>query len=104
MDLTIRINGEVIDGVAPNSVKLTINNPDPLKFTEQTVSYSGTINVPRSEVNDRVFRSERFPGKFMRTSPYRAELYFGGFNIPFGSGLLAAVISATRCNGRRGRI
>lgn len=94
MDLTIRINGEVIDGVAPNSVKLTINNPDPLKFTEQTVSYSGTINVPRSEVNDRVFRSERFPGKFIRTSPYRAELYFGGFNIPFGSGLFRVRVTA----------
>lgn len=94
MDLTIRINGEVIDGVSANSVKLTINNPDPLKFTEQTVSYSGTINVPRSEVNDRVFRSERFPGAFARTSPYRAELYFGGFNIPFGSGLFRVRVTA----------
>lgn len=94
MDLTIRINGEVIDGVTANSVKLTINNPDPLKFTEQTVSYSGTINIPRSEVNDRVFRSERFPGKFIRTSPYRAELYFGGFNIPFGSGLFRVRVTA----------
>lgn len=94
MDLTIRIDGVVIDGVAPNSVKLTINNPDPLKFTEQTVSYSGTINIPRSEVNDRVFRSERFPGKFIRTSPYRAELYFGGFNIPFGSGLFRVRVTA----------
>lgn len=94
MDLTIRINGEVIDGVSANSVKLTINNPDPLKFTEQTVSYSGTINVPRSEVNDRVFRSERFPGKFTRTAPYRAELYFGGFNIPFGSGLFRVRVTA----------
>ena len=94
MDLTIRINGEVIDGVTANSVKLTINNPDPLKFTEQTVSYSGTINIPRSEVNDRVFRSERFPGKFIRTDPYRAELYFGGFNIPFGSGLFRVRITA----------
>ena len=77
MDLTIRINGEVIDGVTANSVKLTINNPDPLKFTEQTVSYSGTINIPRSEVNDRVFRSERFPGAFARTSPYRKGDYRG---------------------------
>lgn len=94
MDLTIRINGEVIDGVSANSVKFTINNPDPLKFTEQTVSYSGTINIPRSEVNDRVFRSERFPGKFIRTSPYRAELYFGGFNIPFGSGLFRVRVTA----------
>lgn len=94
MDLAIRINGEVIDGVTANSVKLTISNPDPLKFTEQTVSYSGTINIPRSEVNDRVFRSERFPGKFIRTSPYRAELYFGGFNIPFGSGLFRVRVTA----------
>ena len=94
MDLTIRIDGVVIDGVTPNSVKLTINNPDPLKFTEQTVSYSGTINVPRSEVNDRVFRSERFPGTFTRTSPYRAELYFGGFNIPFGSGFFRVRVTA----------
>lgn len=94
MDLTIRIDGELIDGVAANSVKLTINNPDPLKFTEQTVSYSGTINVPRSEVNDRVFRSERFPGAFPRTAPYRAELYFGGFNIPFGSGLFRVRVTA----------
>ena len=94
MDLTIRINGELIDGVSANSVKLTINNPDPLKFTEQTVSYSGTINIPRSEVNDRVFRSERFPGKFIRTAPYRAELYFGGFNIPFGSGLFRVRVTA----------
>lgn len=94
MDLAIRINGEVIDGVSANSVKLTINNPDPLKFTEQTVSYSGTINIPRSEVNDRVFRSERFPGKFIRTAPYRAKLYFGGFNIPFGSGLFRVRVTA----------
>lgn len=94
MDLAIRIDGELIDGVTTNSVKLTISNPDPLKFTEQTVSYSGTINIPRSEVNDRVFRSERFPGKFIRTSPYRAELYFGGFNIPFGSGLFRVRVTA----------
>lgn len=94
MDFTIRINGEAVDGVSANSVKLTINNPDPLKFTEQTVSYSGTINVPRSEVNDRLFRSERFPGKFIRTAPYRAELYFGGFRIPFGSGLFRVRVTA----------
>lgn len=94
MDLTIRIDGIAIDGVTASSVKLTINNPDPLKFTEQTVSYSGTINIPRSEVNDRVFRSERFPGRFVRASPYRAELYFGGFNIPFGSGLFRVRVTA----------
>lgn len=94
MELAIRINGELIDGVSAGSVRLTVNNPDPLRFTEQTVSYSGAIGVPRSEVNDRVFRSERFPGKFVRTGPYRAELYFGGFNIPFGSGLFRVRVTA----------
>lgn len=94
MDLAIQVNDELIDGVTANSVKLTIDNPDPLKFTEQTVSYSGTINVPRSEVNDRVFRSERFPGIFVRKSPYRAKLFFGGFNIPFGSGLFRVRVTA----------
>ena len=78
MDLTIRIDGVVIDGVTPNSVKLTINNPDPLKFTEQTVSYSGTINVPRSEVNDRVFRSERFPGGVHKDIPVPCRIVFRG--------------------------
>lgn len=96
MDLTIRINGKAIDGVSANSVKLTINNPDPLKFTEQTVSYSGTINVPHSEVNDRIFRSERFPGNFVRAAPYHAELCFGGLDIPFGSGLFRVRVTADK--------
>lgn len=96
MDLTIRINGELIDGVSAKSVQLTINNPDPLKFTEQTVSYSGTINIPRSEVNDRVFRSERFPGKFTRKAPYRVELGFGGLNVPFSGGLFRARVTADK--------
>lgn len=94
MDLTIRINGEVIDGVSANSVKLTIDNPDPIKFSERTVSYSGSITVPRSQVNDRVLRSERFPGYYTRTAPYVAEISFSGLDVPFGGGLFRARVSA----------
>ena len=94
MDLTIRIDGVVIDGVTPGAVKLTINNPDPIKFSERTVSYSGSITVPRSQVNDRVLKSERFPGYYTRTAPYVAELSFSGLDVPFGGGLFRARVSA----------
>nr|DAT68652.1 MAG TPA: hypothetical protein [Caudoviricetes sp.] len=94
MEVQIRINGVLLDGVAPGAVKLTINNPDPIKFSERTVSYSGSITVPRSQVNDRVLRSERFPGYFTRTAPYVAELSFSGLDVPFGGGLFRARVSA----------
>lgn len=84
----------LLDGVAPGAVKLTINNPDPIKFSERTVSYSGSITVPRSQVNDRVLKSERFPGYYTRTSPYVAELSFSGLDVPFGGGLFRARVSA----------
>lgn len=94
MEVQIRINGVLLDGVAPGAVKLTINNPDPIKFSERTVSYSGSITVPRSQVNDRVLKSERFPGYYTRTSPYVAEISFSGLDVPFGGGLFRARVSA----------
>ena len=94
MEVQIRINGVLLDGVAPGAVKLTINNPDPIKFSERTVSYSGSITVPRSQVNDRVLKSERFPGYYTRTAPYVAELSFSGLDVPFGGGLFRARVSA----------
>lgn len=94
MEVQIRINGVLLDGVAPGAVKLTINNPDPIKFSERTVSYSGSITVPRSQVNDRVLKSERFPGYYTRTSPYVAELSFSGLDAPIGGGLFRARVSA----------
>lgn len=94
MEVQIRINGVLLDGVAPGAVKLTINNPDPIKFSEHTVSYSGSITVPRSQVNDRVLKSERFPGYYTRTTPYVAELSFSGLGVPFGGGLFRARVSA----------
>lgn len=94
MDVQIRINGVLLDGVTSGAVKLTINNPDPIKFSERTVSYSGSITVPRSQVNDRVLKSERFPGYYTRTSPYVAEISFSGLSVPFGGGLFRARVSA----------
>lgn len=94
MEVQIRINGVLLDGVAPGAVKLTINNPDPIKFSERTVSYSGSITVPRSQVNDRVLKSERFPGYYTRSFPYVAEISFSGLDVPFGGGLFRARVSA----------
>lgn len=94
MEVQIRINGVLLDGVAPGAVKLTISNPDPIKFSERTVSYSGSITVPRSQVNDRVLKSERFPGYYTRTAPYVAEISFSGLDVPFGGGLFRARVSA----------
>ena len=82
MDVNIRINGVKLDGVSAGSVKLNINNPDPFSFSDPTVSYTGSIEVPRSEVNDRVFRADRWPWMFTRTAPYTAELDFGGLSAP----------------------
>lgn len=94
MEVQIRINGVLLDGVAPGAVKLTINNPDPIKFSERSVSYSGSITVPRSQINDRVLKSERFPGYYTRNSPYVAEISFSGLDVPFGGGLFRARVSA----------
>lgn len=94
MEVQIRINGVLLDGVAPGAVKLTINNPDPIKFSERTVNYSGSITVPRSQINDRVLKSERFPGYYTRNSPYVTEISFSGLDVPFGGGLFRARVSA----------
>ncbi len=94
MDLTIRINGEVIDGVSANSVKLTINNPDPLKFTEQTVKLlrDNQHTAVRSERPCVPFRA--FPGEVHKDSPVPCRIVFGGFDIPFGSGLFRVRVTA----------
>lgn len=93
MDVNIRINGVLLDGVSAGSVKLNINNPDPFTFSDPTVSYTASIEVPRSDINDRVFRADRFPWLFDRNSPYIAELDFGGLIAPQGSGLFRAQVT-----------
>lgn len=93
MDVNIRINGVKLDGVSAGSVKLNINNPDPFSFSDPTVSYTGSIEVPRSEVNDRIFRADRWPWMFTRTAPYTAELDFGGLAAPRGSNAYRAQVT-----------
>ena len=66
MDVHIRIDGTLLEGINAGAVKLNISNPDPLKFSDPTVSYSGSITVPRTLSNDRVFKSERFPHLYTR--------------------------------------
>lgn len=61
MDITIRIGNKVVEGVKPSTVKLTINNVDPFTVGERTNVYSATVKVPRTETNDAIFASERFP-------------------------------------------
>lgn len=84
MDVSIRIDGVLLDGISESSVKLNINNPDPFTLSEPTVSYTASIEVPRSENNDRVFRSDRWPWLYNRTQPYSADLIFGGMAAPRG--------------------
>lgn len=95
MEVKIRIDGVLIDGVSPGSVKLNINNPDPLKFTDPTVSYTASISLPRTETNDRVFKSERFPNLYTRTTPYVAQLDFDGLAAPLGGNSYRARVSAS---------
>lgn len=84
MDVSIRIDGVLLDGITGNSVKLNINNPDPFTLSDPTVSYTASVEVPRSENNDRVFRADRWPWLYNRTQPYVADLIFGGMAAPRG--------------------
>lgn len=93
MEVNIRINGVKLDGVSAGAVKLNINNPDPFSFSDPTVSYTGSIEVPRSQVNDRVFRADRWPWMFTRTAPYTAELDFGGLSAPRGTNAYRAQVT-----------
>lgn len=95
MEVKIRIDGVLIDGVTPGSVKLNISNPDPLKFTDPTVSYTASISLPRTETNDRVFKSERFPSLYTRTTPYVAQIDFDGLAAPLGGNSYRARVSAS---------
>lgn len=84
MDVSIRIDGVPLDGITKDSVKLNINNPDPFTLSDPSVSYTASIEVPRSENNDRIFRSDRYPWLYTRTVPYSADLIFDGLAAPRG--------------------
>ena len=84
MDITIRIDGVPLDGITKDSVRLNINNPDPFTLSDPTVTYTASIEVPRSENNDMIFRADRYPWLYTRTAPYSADLIFDGLAAPRG--------------------
>lgn len=96
MDITIRIGNKVVEGVKPSTVKLTINNVDPFTVGERTNTYSATVKVPRTETNDAIFASERFPMFYTKENVYIAYVYFGGLASPFTDGQFVAQVKAEK--------
>lgn len=96
MDTTIRIGNKVVEGVKPSTVKLTINNVDPFTVGERTNTYSATVKVPRTETNDAIFASERFPMFYAKKNVYIAYVYFGGLASPFTDGQFVAQVKAEK--------
>lgn len=94
IEISVKIDNVAVEGISPSSVKLTINNADPLKFTDRTVAYSASISVPRTEVNDRIFKEMRTPWLFTKTKMYIAYLYFGGLPAPMNGGRFKAKVTA----------
>lgn len=96
MDITIRIGNKVVEGVKPSTVKLTISNVDPFTVGERTNTYSATVKVPRTETNDAIFASERFPMFYTKKNVYIAYVYFGGLASPFTDGQFVAQVKAEK--------
>lgn len=96
MDIQLNINGLYVEGVEPSAVKLTINNSDPLKFTDRTVTYSASITVPRTEINDRIFKEMRTPWLYVKKTMYVAMLTFGGLPAPINGGRFKAKVAAKK--------
>ena len=94
IEISVKIDNVAVEGISPSSVKLTINNADPLKFTDRTVAYSASISVPRTEVNDRIFKEMRTPWLFTKSRMYVAYLYFGGLPAPMNGGRFKAKVTA----------
>lgn len=53
--VSLRINGNDIDGLDNATVKITLNNISPVTMTGDSVAFSATIKVPRTPNNDRTF-------------------------------------------------
>lgn len=53
--VSLRVNGNDIDGLDNAAVKITLNNISPVTMTGDSVAFSATINVPRTPDNDRTF-------------------------------------------------
>lgn len=53
--VSLRVNGNNIDGLDSATVKITLNNISPVTMTGDSVAFSATIKVPRTPDNDRTF-------------------------------------------------
>lgn len=53
--VSLRVNGNDIDGLDNAAVKITLNNISPVTMTGDSVAFSATIKVPRTPDNDRTF-------------------------------------------------
>ena len=92
MQVSIRINNLMVEGIKPSTVKLTINNVDPFTIGERTNMYSATIKVPRTRTNDVIFARTLYPQIGWNTDDitndraYIAYVYFGGLTPPYTDG------------------
>ncbi|WAX08153.1 hypothetical protein BK745P3_00013 [Bacteroides phage BK745P3] len=53
--VSLRVNGNNIDGLDSASIKITLNNISPVTMTGDSVAFSATVEVPRTPNNDRTF-------------------------------------------------
>lgn len=53
--VSLRVNGNDIDGLDNATVKITLNNISPVTMTGDSVAFSASIKVPRTHDNDRTF-------------------------------------------------
>nr|UVX94274.1 MAG: hypothetical protein [Bacteriophage sp.] len=53
--VSLRVNGNDIDGLDNATVKITLNNISPVTMTGDSVAFSASIKVPRTPNNDRTF-------------------------------------------------
>lgn len=53
--VSLRANGNDIDGLDNATVKITLNNISPVTMTGDSVAFSATVKVPRTPNNDRTF-------------------------------------------------
>lgn len=53
--VSLRVNGNDIDGLDSAAIKITLNNVSPVTMTGDSVAFSATIKVPRTPDNDRTF-------------------------------------------------
>lgn len=94
MKVSIVIDGRMVEGIKPSAIKFNISNADPLKFSERTVTYSAQVDVPRTAVNDKIFKSERAPHVFTRKNVYVCQVAFDGLPAPIGGGIFKARVTA----------